>query len=151
MASIRLATEDDVQAIAALLAAFRTWFGRDSPSGESLARSVRRLLADPGTEYLLAGDPPVGVCQLRYRYGVWFEAEDCCLEDLYVCDEARGEGLGRALAEAALERARERGCARIELDVNEANPPALALYRSLGFESRPASTEGNNLLMRLRL
>ena len=151
MASIRLAGEDDVEAIASLLAAFRTWFGRDSPSEESLARSVRRLLADPGTEYLVAGEPAVGVCQLRYRYGVWFEAEDCCLEDLYVRDEVRGEGLGRALAESALERARERGCARIELDVNEANPPALALYRSLGFESRPARAEGNNLLMRLRL
>jgi ribosomal protein S18 acetylase RimI-like enzyme len=151
MASIRLAKEDDAPAIASLLAAFRTWFGRDEPSEESLARSVRRLLADPDTEYLVAGDPPVGVCQLRYRYGVWFEAEDCCLEDLYVRGEARGQGLGRALAEAALERARERGCARIELDVNEANPPALKLYRSLGFESRPAWAEGNNLLMRRRL
>ena len=56
----------------------------------------------------------------------------------------RGSGLGRELVEAALERAREHGCARMVLDANEANAPALALYRSVGFDSwsasRPAAT-----------
>jgi ribosomal protein S18 acetylase RimI-like enzyme len=53
--------------------------------------------------------------------------------------------------EAALERARERGCARVELDVNAANPVALALYESLGFESWSDPPGGRNLLMRRRL
>ncbi len=46
-----------------------------------------------------------------------------------------GSGLGRALAEACVERARLRGCARIQLDSNERNGAAAALYSSLGFES----------------
>ena len=46
---------------------------------------------------------------------------------------ARRTGLGRALVDAAVERARERGCKRIELDVNEDNAPALALYAACGF------------------
>ena len=100
-----------------------------------------RVLADPNSDFLLAGDPPAGVCQLRYRYSIWTEADDCWLEDIFVEEEARGSGMGRELMDAAFDRARERGCRRMELDVNEANPAALALYDSLGFrrcQTRPA-------------
>ena len=100
---------------------FRNWWQRASRTTPRFEAGVRRLLADPNTEFLLAGDPAAGVCQLRYRFAVWPGTEDCWLEDLFVEEHARGSGLGRALAEAALERARERGCARIDLDVNEAN------------------------------
>jgi ribosomal protein S18 acetylase RimI-like enzyme len=63
--------------------------------------------------------------------------EDCWLEDLFVAAEARGDGHARALAGAALERAGERGCKRIELDVNEDNETALALYLPAGFTLEP--------------
>jgi ribosomal protein S18 acetylase RimI-like enzyme len=53
--------------------------------------------------------------------------------------------------EDAFERARERGCARIELDVNEANPEALRLYESLGFEGWSDPPRGYKRLMRRRL
>ena len=77
----------------------------------------------------------MGVIQLRYRYGVWWDAEDCRVEDVFVRAEARGSGLGKALVSFAIDRARERGCRRLELDTAEENVPALALYRSLGFVS----------------
>jgi ribosomal protein S18 acetylase RimI-like enzyme len=148
---IRLATEEDASEVARLIAAFRDWQGRDQPSDASIEASVRRLLADPNTEYLLGGDPPAGVLQLRFRHPVWTNTDDAHLEDLFVDETARGSGLGRALVEAALERARMRGCARIELDANEANEPALRLYRSLGFGSWSEAAGGNDLFMRLRL
>ena len=96
---------------------------------------VERLIGRDDVDYLLGGDPPLGVVQLRYRYGVWWDAEDCHVEDVFVRAEARGSGLGRALVSFAIERARERGCRRLELDTAEENAPALALYRSLGFRS----------------
>jgi GNAT superfamily N-acetyltransferase len=68
---------------------------------------------------------------------VWTGADDCWLEDLFVRDEARGAGLGRALVEAAFERARSRGVRRMDLDVNEQNPDAIAFYRHMGFELEP--------------
>lgn len=133
--SIRLATADDAEPVAALMIGFRNWQDRAEPSDDSFREGVRRLLADADTEYLLGGDPPAGVCQLRFRYGLWHAALDCWLEDLYVDQSARGTGLGRALVAAAFERARDRGCARVQLDVSEANTSALALYESLGFEA----------------
>ena len=54
-----------------------------------------------------------------------------------------------APAVAVIERVRERGCRRVELDVDTENPAALALYRSVGFET--GTTGGQDLLMRLRL
>ena len=148
---VRPASEGDVSDVAGLLIAFRDWAGYDGPSDESFHSGVRRLIDDPNTEYLLAGDPPAAVCQLRFRYGLWLEAEDCLLEDLYVGDAARGQGLGRELVAAALDRARNRGCRRVELDVNQGNAAALALYESMGFTSWVDSFGGHNLFMRRRL
>jgi len=148
---VRLATQEDADDVARLMSGFRDWQGRSEPDDATIAATVRRLLDDPNAEFLLGGDPSTGVCQLRYRLSVWTGTDDCCLEDLFVEADGRGSGLGRELVDAALQRARERGCTRIDLDANEANAPALALYRSVGFDSWSAAAGGNDLFMRLRL
>jgi ribosomal protein S18 acetylase RimI-like enzyme len=135
--SVRTAGAGDVEAVTRLIAGFRDWWGYDSPADAEIASVVERLVDDPQTEYLLAGDPPAAVCQLRYRLSVWKGVEDCWLEDLYVDDGARGRGLGRALVDAAVERARARGCRRMELDVNEQNEDALRFYIAAGFTAEP--------------
>jgi ribosomal protein S18 acetylase RimI-like enzyme len=122
-----------------LLVAFRDWFESAEPSAESMATSVATLIEDPATEYLLGraeeDEEACGVCQLRFRHSVWTATSDCWLEDLYVAEAARGRGVGRALVQLAFERARMRGAARIELDTNETNTTAIALYESLGFSA----------------
>ncbi len=145
---IRLALADDAETVSALLIAFRDWWGSASPSDETFHTTVEKLIADPNTEFLLAGED--GVAQLRYRLSAWTGTEDCWLEDLYVRDSARGTGLGRALTEACIERARERGCRRIELDVNETNTTAIALYTSSGFSIEP-KPPGRTLFLGRRL
>ncbi|MEA2478745.1 MAG: hypothetical protein QOJ07_667 [Thermoleophilaceae bacterium] len=134
--------------------------GYPDPPDAPLRASVERLIGDPATDYLLGApagaddtaDPAAaGVCQLRYRHSVWTGADDCWLEDLYVTDAARGTGLGRALVEAAFARATERGCVRIQLDVNTANPRAHGLYEALGFSSWEEPPGGDKLLMGRRL
>jgi len=128
---------EEADAVARLLREFRDWYGRQQPSDQSVAASVARLLAEPDTDFLLAGAEgaaPAGVCALRYRHSVWMGADDCWLEDLFVRREAQGQGLGRELVRAAVERARARGCRRVELDVDEDNAAARALYRGLGFD-----------------
>jgi ribosomal protein S18 acetylase RimI-like enzyme len=150
-----VATPGEAETAAGLLVAFRNHLGVDWPSDNAFLAGVERLIEDPGTEFLLCAadddSPPAGVAQLRFRYGIWWAATDCLLEDLFVAAEARGHGVGRALVELAVERARLRGCRRIELDVNDANDAALALYRSFGFDNRDDRYGGGNLFMRLHL
>jgi ribosomal protein S18 acetylase RimI-like enzyme len=148
------ATEDDIEPVSSLIAGFRDWWGKDEPPLDQIRLTATRLLADANTEFLLAAptedDDPAGVCQLRYRLSVWTGTDDCWLEDLYVEETARGTGLGRALVSESFERARARGCRRIELDVNEQNAEALAFYERLGFTTEP-KPPGRTLFVSRRL
>ena len=148
-----LAGPGEAEDVARLLVGFRDWYGRSEPPVETFLAGVQQLIVRPDTEYLLAaaGDRPAGgVCQLRYRYGVWTASEDCWLEDLFVEESDRRFGLGQALVAGTIDRARERGCGRIELDVAESNRAAWALYERMGF-SAGYKPPAPNVLMGLRL
>ena len=154
---VHVAGPQEGDAVAALMQGFRDHLGYDEPTDAEVRAGVERLLADVQTDFLLAvrEDAPVGVCQLRYRWGIWLGGVDCLLEDLYVAARARGAGVGRSLVAAAVAHARdERGARRMELDVNERNTAAIALYERFGF--RTASTAsayegGRDLYFRLHL
>ena len=155
MPSARLADPRDAEAVADLLVAFRNHLGYDWPSDNAFLAGVERLLEDRETDFLLgfadADGPPAGVVALRYRYGVWRAGYDCLVEDVFVAESARGSGLGRTMMTAAIERARERGCRRMELDTNETNAAAIALYESLGFVNRSTAYDGRDLYFRTHL
>lgn len=135
---MRVAGDGDAEAVASLIAAFRDFYAENAPSDEQIERTVAVLLDDGNTEFLLAGEPAVGVAQLRFRPSVWTGADDAWLEDVFVLEGARRGGAGSALVRACVERARARGCRRIQLDANERNEAATALYESLGFSSGKA-------------
>ncbi len=155
MPSTWTAEAHEHETVARLMGAFRDHLGLTEPSDDDLQASVGRLLEDSSTEFLLGapepGAPAGGVVQLRFRYGVWRTGGDCLLEDLFVASPARGAGLGRALVQASIDRARVRGCRRIELDVNERNEAALALYGSFGFSATANGYGGRDLYMRLHI
>src|SRR5271168_1433001 len=127
-----LAEFDEAEVVADLLIAFRDHMGDRGPSDNAMLAGVERLMEGVEAEFLLAAadedSPPAGVAQLRFRFSVWEAAPDCWLEDVYVRDEARRRGVGVALVRAAIGRARERRARRIELDTNEDNAAAVALY-----------------------
>jgi ribosomal protein S18 acetylase RimI-like enzyme len=71
---------------------------------------------------------------------------DAYLEELYVVPERRGHGLGRALLEAAMEHARERGAVHIDLNTSETDVAARALYESAGFSNGEGGPDGPPML-----
>jgi GNAT superfamily N-acetyltransferase len=139
---VRRATAADEADVVRLLAAFRDSFDESEPPDTGIEASVQRLLAEDDVEFLLAGVPPGGIAQVRFRWSVWKGAPDAWLEDVFVEPEARRQGLGRALTIAAVNLARERGSRRIQLDTNERNDAALELYESLGFSARTDRWDG---------
>jgi len=54
----------------------------------------------------------------------------------------RGRKIGRLLLKATIEKARELGLEKIELDVFASNGPAIALYRSFGFQEEGKRKRG---------
>lgn len=88
--------------------------------------------AGPKGALLLARDPagaPLGCIGLRPLDG-----ETCEMKRLFLLPEARGMGLGRALAEAIIAAARDRGYRELRLDTLPSMTSAIALYEGLGFE-----------------
>jgi GNAT superfamily N-acetyltransferase len=142
----------DAETVARLLCGFRDHLRRSGPSDNAVLAGVERLMEGLDAEFLLAcsdeDSPPSAVCQLRFRFAVWEASPDCWLEDLFVLEGARRSGLGAALVAAALQRAAERGCRRIELDTAEDNLPALALYERMGFSTNSKGSARTLLLGR---
>ena len=130
---LRVAGPGDAGAVGRLIGSFRDYLENESPDDESIMAALGNLLDDPDTEFLLAGEPEIGFAQIRFRHSVWTGSEDAWLEDVFVLEQARGGGAGRLLVEAAIARARKRGCKRIQLETNASNHPAVGLYEAVGF------------------
>lgn len=140
--AVRRAHPDDADAIARLLHDFNTEYDDATPGPEKLAQRMRELLDGGETIALVAGDGPDGVAILRLRRSIWTPGLECYLAELYVAPGRRGEGLGRALIEAAIAAARAKGADYMELNTGEDDIAARALYEKLGFDNRGGRPEG---------
>jgi ribosomal protein S18 acetylase RimI-like enzyme len=151
--SVWVVSLDDAETVAELLAELRDWRQQARPDDATLRSRTALLLEGGDAEFLLARTEnwaePSGLCQLRFHETVWSAEPQCHIEDLYVRSHARGCGVGRALLEAAINRARMRGCAHIDSDVDETNERAVRLYERAGFGSKYGP--GHHLLVRLYL
>jgi GNAT superfamily N-acetyltransferase len=96
------------------------------------ANFEHELAALPGTYRLFLLEDAAGCVAVRL-----LDPQTAEMKRLYVRATHRGKGLGRALAEAAIDAAREAGCARIVLDTLPKMREAQALYRALRFSEIP--------------
>ncbi len=139
---VRCAGLDDAGAVGRLLYDFNREFDEPTPAPTALADRMRQLLKSGDTLVLLAGDGPDGLAVLRFRAAIWSTGLECYLAELYVTPARRGQGLGRALMEAALREARKRGADTMDISVDEPDLAARHLYESLGFTNRAGGADG---------
>jgi ribosomal protein S18 acetylase RimI-like enzyme len=140
--AIRRAEIADAEDIGRLLHDFNTEYDDYSPGPQAMGKRIGELLASGDVTVLLGGAGPDGLALLRFRPSLWSETLDCYLEELYVVPDRRGQGLGQALMEAAMDAAREEGAAHMDLGTAETDTAARALYEKLGFDNREGKPDG---------
>ena len=125
---IRAAQPGDADAVRGLIREYADGLGIDLSF-----QDLETELADPLEFYELVLLADGGCVALRR-----LDEQTCEMKRLYVRPDARGTGLGRRLAEAAVAEARARGYRRLLLDTLPSMAEARALYESLGFrETEP--------------
>jgi ribosomal protein S18 acetylase RimI-like enzyme len=145
-ARVRRASPGDAPEVARLLHDFQREFDEPSPGVETLTERYRELIRKREMTVLLVGGRPDGFAQLRFRPTVYSAGLYSYLEELYVVPSLRGQGLGRALLEAAMDTARAEGAEHMELGTSETDAAARALYESAGFTNREGSPDGPVML-----
>jgi ribosomal protein S18 acetylase RimI-like enzyme len=137
MIEVRQATLEDLPEVAALFDAYRQFY--ELPADLPVARAyMQERLAARDSVVLVATRPGsralLGFCQLYPSRCSLLAAPIYILYDLFVAPPARGGGAARALMQAATERARQDGKARMELQTARTNHGARALYAALGWQ-----------------
>ena len=134
-----IADAEDMDAVRALFREYQAWLGVDlcfQGFAEEL-RALPGLYARPRGRLLVANAPDgrgvAGVVALRP-----LDADVAEMKRLYVRPAWRGQGLGRRLAETAIQEAAAAGYRRMRLDTLGSMREATRLYRSLGFSEIPA-------------
>jgi GNAT superfamily N-acetyltransferase len=90
---------------------------------------VRRT-AEAAIAYL--NKRPVGFVLFFHNYSTFLGRPGLYIEDLFVEEDFRGRGCGRALFLYAARIAKERRCGRLEWAVLDWNEPAIGFYKKMG-------------------
>jgi GNAT superfamily N-acetyltransferase len=132
---IRPAPPAERHALAPLFAAYAAEM-RGVLAGAAIpapAAQAALLATHPAAEVLLAeaSGAPIGFAILLDLPEVVFARRCGQLDDLFVLPAARGQGVARALIEAACALGRERGWSHLRWFVPEADAGAIALYERI--------------------
>lgn len=142
----REAMHADLPAIVALLVDDVLGKARDFPVvDEAYERAFADIDADPRNMLIVADDDGdvVACMQITYIPGLGRHgAERSLIEAVRVRYDRRGQGLGSRLTTWAIEQARSRGCAVVQLTSDKSRADAHRFYARLGFV---ASHEGMKL------
>ena len=132
---IRPATEDDAPLILAFikkLAVYEKLAHKVTATEDILRETLfgERRYAEVIIGYHLG--EPVGFALFFHNYSTFLGKPGIYLEDLFVDEEHRGKGFGKALLAHLAILAKERDCGRLEWAVLNWNEPSINFYRALG-------------------
>lgn len=134
---IRQAAAADVPAIVEMLADDPLGARRERLGSARYAEAFAEIDADPRQVLAVAvsGDEVIGTLQLTFIPGLSrVGATRALIEAVRVRADHRGAGLGARLVEWAIEAARDRGAAMVQLTTDASRKDAHRFYERLGFE-----------------
>jgi len=137
--TFRRAESSDVAVIVAMLADDILGAARNPPFDEhrdSYLKAFAAISADPNNELWVIEDNAeiVGSFQLTFIPGLSRKgATRCEIEAVRIASPRRGQGLGSILIHWAIERARSKGCAMVQLTSDTKRTDAHRFYERLGF------------------
>ena len=85
--------------------------------------------------FAVVGGKEIGFALFFHNFSTFLGRAGLYLEDLYVLEEYRGRGYGKALFRELARIAVERGCGRFEWWCLDWNEPSIRFYRSMGAEA----------------
>ncbi len=134
---VRAVRESDMRELLALIRAKAEFDGcLDSLRAEESSLSVALFSAQPKAKALVAviNSAVVGLVTYYDIYSSFIAKPGIWLDDLYVYEAHRGQGVGKALITKLCEIARQGGCGRIDWIVARDNANGRAFYQALGAE-----------------
>lgn len=149
--TFREANHDDLESLVTLLADDKLGKLREdtrSPLNARYVSAFESINTDPNNALIVAEyqHKIVGMLQLTFipyltHTGSW----RCLVEGVRIHKNYRGQGYGEQMFEYAIEAARVRGCALVQLTSDKNRPDAIKFYERLGFV---ASHEGFKLKLK---
>ena len=140
MIEIQTATAADIPEVQELFKEYAAWTGVDL-SFQNFSRELEELPGDymepRGVLLVARGEGRLAGCVAAHAW----EEGVCEMKRLFVRDEFRGSGCGRALIDALITWARRAGYGRMLLDTLPVMDRAQALYARLGFVDVPPYRE----------
>ncbi len=132
---VKAVSQGQFEQLLPLIAAYQHFYGVEEIDEERNRAFFARFIA-PSDEGMLLGawrsDVLAGYACLFWTFTSLVPAETVLMNDLFVDPAARGKGVGRALIEASMEVARERGADHLEWMTAPDNEAARRLYDSTG-------------------
>lgn len=130
---IRRAVLADLELLVPLFDAYRTFFAGGIPTGSRPFLAERLRLGDSIFLMAFDGERAVGFLTLYPLFSSWYATRIWFLSDLYVCEDERRSGIGRALVEEAKSFARAEGSRSIMVEIPHREPHLVAFYEGLQF------------------
>jgi ribosomal protein S18 acetylase RimI-like enzyme len=134
---VRPAVAEDWQAFLVLAEALYQELGEDRPPGRRLMKLFDDAVVPASPFKLLfavAGDELCGMLSLAVVPTTQGAGCFGYLDDVFVLEQHRGQGIGTKLMREALNHARRSGCVRVELGTRRDNIRARRLYERSGFQ-----------------
>jgi GNAT superfamily N-acetyltransferase len=131
---IRKATEADSTAVVELIVGLANFEHLEPPDSKAKVRLVKDIFDRKLAEVLVAtsGEMFVGYALFFYTYSSFLARPTLYLEDIFVRDDSRRLGIGKALFMRCVKEAARNGCGRVEWQVLTWNKKAMKFYEKLG-------------------